>query len=116
MTAGEQFTIEYPFYWASEADPETGADEGGWIPGTEGRLVPPDTAEEYADGIGYCVYTVVSTHRPGKYPTRVFYTREWLDPDGNEFGHKTLRVHSLGYFKRLIRGYRLPFQMSEVVS
>ena len=49
---------------------------------------------------------MVSTHKPGAFPTRVFYTRKWIDPQGKTFGKDALRVTTLGYFRTLTKGYR----------
>lgn len=65
-----------------------------------------------ADGVGAQRLTVVSIHRPGRFPTRVFYTREWQDPTGKWFGHPRLLTKTLGSFRALIRGYRHEYEMA----
>jgi len=82
-----------------------------WRPGTRFEPVPPDDTRSFADAIGAMVLTIVSIHRPGKFPTRVFYTRRWRGPDGREFGKNNLHVRTLGYFKALCRGYRYDFEV-----
>src|SRR5690348_9080752 len=89
---GDVYWTPHPFVW--EVGSKPGGDEGGpftdyfltWRPGLRGELIYPDDGEEVADGMGHQVLTVVSIHRPGKFPPRVFYTRRWRDPQGREFG------------------------------
>lgn len=83
----------------------------GWRPG-----VVEFDREDYewqksdvADGVGAMILTVVSTHKPGKFPERVFFTRKWRDPDGKVYGRNKLFVRSEAAFTQLVRGYRHPF-------
>lgn len=66
-----------------------------------------------ADGVGAMILTVVSTHKPGNFPERVFFTRKWRDPDGKVYGRNKLFVRSEAVFTQLIRGYRHPFGVAE---
>lgn len=112
VTPGAQFTAPYPFKRDGktlyEPDPEGhGSYEiQCWTPGTRIQLAYDGCGEHWADGTGSVRYTVVDTFRPGSWPTRVFYMREWIDPDGKVFGKDRLRVTTLGAFRRLCRGYR----------
>lgn len=94
-------------------DEDGSRDESSWRPGVEMVPSPPYGEDGYAvaDGKGAMVLTEVSRHKPGKYPERVFYTREFVDPDGYTFGKGTLRVCSAGKFTRLAARYAYPFQM-----
>jgi len=113
MNAGDVIRVPYPFYWGEyEA-----LDEGGphkvktWMPGTYAEFVGPDSAEDFADGMGEMVLTVVSVHKPGRFPTRVFYTRQWIDPSGNSFGKNNCRITTSQQFKRMAKGYLFPFSL-----
>ena len=118
MNPGDVFTIVYPFVsYDAYTDPATGAPEEAWRPGT--IEIDPDyheNAQYAADDEGTCTYTVVSTHKPGTYPLRVFYTREYTDPDGHTFGSGKLQVHSLTHFRRLIKGYRQEYQIGRAAE
>lgn len=100
---GTAFRVQFPFFLTVG----TAVDENGpydfpsWRPGSE-----PDEDGAHYHGEGFMVLTVVSVHKPGKYPPRVFYTRKWIDPQGKEFGKDNLRVTSQGNFRRLVQGYR----------
>ena len=59
---------------------------------------------------GEMLLSVVSTHKPGKFPERIFYTRQWKDPEGKVFGKGALRVTTIGTFRRLLRGYRHKYE------
>ena len=54
-----------------------------------------------ANGVGKVQYAVISRHKPGRYPTRIFYTRTWIDPDGRTFGKSGLRMCTVNKFNRL---------------
>jgi hypothetical protein len=84
-----------------------------WKPGTAFESTQRYLGHgEYAEDV-YCVahgegalrLHVVSVHKPGRYPTRVFYRREWVDPDGKVFGRPGLKVCVLSQFRRLATGY-----------
>ena len=91
----------------------------GWRPGCTAE---EDERDEHgypsnvvvADGTGSMVLEVVATFKPGRFPERVFYTRRWVDPDGREFGKPNkLRVTTAAHFRRLLKGYRHDFEVSE---
>ena len=104
---GSVHKIKHPFLCEvySEFDGEGFTDAPSWRPGV--RSI--DNGSEYstleADGIGDQILTVVSVHRPGKYPERIFYTRKWRDPDGKMFGKDNLLVRSTAQFTVLVSGY-----------
>lgn len=112
VTEGAQFTAPYPFkrdkksLLAWDEGGSGGYDVACWTPGTECDHDAAGNPWHVADGSGFVRYTVVSVHRPASWPTRVFYVREWIDPDGKVFGADRLRVTTLGWFRRLCRGYR----------
>ncbi|MDR0216171.1 MAG: hypothetical protein LBJ15_19550 [Comamonas sp.] len=47
---------------------------------------------------------------PG-YEDRIFYTRRWRDPLGNEFGKRDLKCKGARAFKQMLKGWRHPFYM-----
>ncbi len=107
---GDVIDIPYPFVRETVSLPSDDS-EGPisyeaetWRPGTR-----PGAHEMCADGMGKQLLWVISVHKPGTFPTRVFYTRQWRDPDGRQFGKGGLRVLSIGAFRALCRGFRHPF-------
>jgi hypothetical protein len=108
LETGTEFKVQYPFVLTTAC----GIDEEGptcfpsWKPGVERVPVYPDSDEAVFHGEGFMVLTVVDTFKPGKYPTRVFYTRSWIDPQGRTFGKTKLRMTTVGHFKTLASGYR----------
>lgn len=108
IEVGKDYRVEFPFVMTvySGYDVVDGPFEDDcWKPGCKVELVMPDDSEYVADGIGEMVLTVVDVHKPGKYPERVFYTRKWIDPDGNEFGATKLHITTTLTFKRRAAGY-----------
>ena len=113
----------YPFvreqFITHELDGQSFSDEG-WRPGCIAEADwPYGEASFYADEVGSMILTVVSLHKPGRYPVRVFFTRQWRDPDGKVFGSKKLRVATKQTFDRLTKGYRHDFEtvgIDEVTS
>ena len=114
MEPGTEIKVPYPFVLTSHMEVDLD-DEGGhgrgwsepsWKPGVERIPVYPDSDEAVFHGEGFMVLTVVDTFKPKGWPTRVFYTRKWIDPQGRTFGKNALRTTTLGHFKTLARGYR----------
>lgn len=117
------FTVVYPFVRCrvdvfDYSDEESGAlftEIDSWRPGTRNEMRGHGeyhyTVTE-ADGLGQMVLTVVSVHKPGRYPTRVFYTRKFITPDGKTFGKGTLHVCSLGKFRRISNAFQHEYELS----
>ena len=114
---GEVFTVRYPFvrcvysYYSEDGEGEAIS----WRPGVFAQGEDPWCGSEkaMADGQGFMVLSVVSTHKPGKYPERVFYTRKFINPDGVEFGKSALRIAVRSKFDRIASGYRCEFNIRE---
>lgn len=112
-TAGDFFVVErYPFVITEHALMGADGPEAviGWRPGV---IDAPDGGDLVADGVGQMILTVIGVFKPGEYPTRVFFERVWVDPDGKHFGKKRLLTKTSAAFTRLLRGYRHPFQVHE---
>lgn len=111
---GAFYEVRYPFIrepyesWGAEG-PIT---LNSWRPGT--RFEQDGRDEDHyavADGDGTMVMTVVSVHKPGRYPTRIFYLRHWRDPDGKAFGRGKLRAAIANHFHALTNGYRHDYEL-----
>ena len=105
---GETYTVECPFVRTTYThfDVDGSEERPSWKPGIEWELSAPDESEAVADGIGSVLYTVVSLHPlPRPYSARVFFVREWIDPDGKRFGKKALRIMGIAAFRRRLNGY-----------
>jgi hypothetical protein len=79
-----------------------------WRPGCN-QETDEDGTDFTADDTGTMLLTVVSAHKPGRFPERTFFTRRWRDPDGREFGSYKLRMTTTQAFKQLCKGYRHSF-------
>ena len=122
---GEVFRVPHPFVRETFTDYTLDEDGVGaqelptWSPGLRsenrhsavwtGEDVPVPTA--VADALGAQVLTVVGVYRPGRFPTRVFYERQWVDPDGKVFGKRNCRVTTVPAFRRIVGGYRVEFEL-----
>lgn len=111
------YPVEYPFCRdkVTLCDEEGSAQVDTWRPGTRQHATEFSYWTE-ADAMGEMILTVVSIHRPGDYPTRVFFTRRWKDPDGKIFGKQKLQVKSKAAFKRMLRGYRHEYTLPDLES
>jgi hypothetical protein len=122
VSAPEAYEVRYPFvravYHEVDGDSEgfSYVEVPTWKPGvrTEGgtdSLYREWTRQE-ADGVGLMRLTVVSRHTPSpKYRERVFFTREWVDPDGRTFGKRQLRVLGAAAFKRIATSFRVEYEI-----
>lgn len=119
---GRVHEVPYPFVRDTWADHYDVADDvlvadpvQTWKPGTVAseHSSSEDEADygSIADGIGVQILTVVGVYKPGRYPTRVFYSRQWRDPDGKVFGKTKLRMTTVAAFAVLVSGYRHPFSV-----
>lgn len=117
FTAGQQITVEsYPFvrtvYNGYAADIGEYQDEG-WRPGCDRDRSPADGIDDHtADGLGAMLIQVVEVVRlPGGFAPRVFYVRQWRDPDGKVFGKRRCRVTTTSALAKTIKGYRHEFYL-----
>jgi len=108
------FIAPYPFVREKYVRVTPNPDEperDTWRPGVRFEPVPPDDGEAVADAVGNIILTVVGRFKPGRFPERVFYTRQWESPDGAKFGKNNLRIATLAQFKRLALGYRHEYRL-----
>lgn len=76
----------------------------------------PGVREEggvWTGAMGEMHLRVISTHKPGHYPERVFYTRRWRDPDGHMFGATSLKVTTTYNFRSLTAGYSSQYLLQD---
>lgn len=124
IQAGDVFEVDYPFSRSSYIDwsDEDSKPVPCWRPGywteLEETFCPYSGSER--DGVSYCcngwgkmIFEVVSTHKPGKYPERIFYLRRWRDPNGKEFGKNKLFTVSKGGFTKRLKGLSFEFEVTE---
>jgi hypothetical protein len=119
MNAGEVINVRYPFVREERDIPDNDPEGSGfatvqcWRPGVEQAGLPPhgEEVEAVCDGEGQMVLEVVDVHRPGNYPTRVFFTRSWIDPEGKPFGKGGLHIMTVQAFKRRAAGYMHEYRM-----
>lgn len=115
LSAGAEIVIAHPF--VREEVELYGELTMTWRPGLRYEA-ETDQIGDYrrvwtaADGIGEQILTVVSVHQPGRFPTRVFFTRKWRAPDGKVFGATKLHIKTLAAFRRIVRGYRHEFEVA----
>jgi hypothetical protein len=117
--AGDVFRVRYPFVRCKATIcGEDGPEEiDSWRPGVVYELCGPygDT-DIVAHGEGEMVLTVIDVHKPGRFPTRVFYTRKFVSPDGNMFGKGGLRMTTVDAFKRRASGYLLAYDVEDMAN
>ena len=112
---GKTYSVSYPFFTEEVElppdDPEATQMQmvKSWRPGVEWEQDDEYAAHRVAEALGEMLLTVVDIHKPGRFPTRVFYTRQWKDPNGKVFGKAGLRITTLDAFRRRLRGYMHEF-------
>ncbi len=78
-----------------------------WHPGVDWEMSGPDDLQAVADGVGSVTYNVISVHAlPKPYHTRIFFVRQWIDPDGKQFGKRKLMIFGIQAFRRRIICYK----------
>jgi hypothetical protein len=123
IVSGETYEVDYPFvrstYKKYDFDGNSGMDYVSdsmdtWAPGVENVACAPDDSEAVADGLGKMALTVVSVHElPKPYKARVFFVRQWIDPDGKRFGKRTLRIMGIAAFRRRLSGYVVEYRIRQ---
>ena len=114
VAVGQTITVKFPFYVEQIVKHEISGEsypEEAWVPGCKDEFVYPDDSELVANGVGEMILDVVDIHKPGTYPERVFYTRRWVDPDGNEFSSGRLQITTIPTFKKRAAGYYYPYRV-----
>lgn len=119
FVCGQKLNAPYPFIRTTyEARPDDidslPVDRPTWRPGVEHDYVDEYSSRTFADANGEVEYTVIAVFKPGRFPSRVFYTRTWVDPDGKRFGKQKLHITTVQHFKTLIKGYRHEYEMSDL--
>lgn len=106
---GDEIINDYPFVRTrfTEWREDGPSDILSWKPGVGYELRPPhgEYADAVADGVGKQILTVIDIHKPGRFPTRVFYTVQWVTPDGKKFGKGGLKITTLDAFRRKANGF-----------
>ena len=112
VETGRVYLVEnYPFVRGafSKFSGEDYEEVQTWNPGVRFETCGQygEDAETICDGFGKQILTVIDVHKPGKYPTRVFYTAHFITPDGTKFGKGKLRITTIDAFRRRADGFKL---------
>lgn len=99
---GAVFEVRYPFKRTTftQWDEDGSSKISSWAPGWYSEPAGPESEIPAWDGEGAEIRSVISVHKPGNYPARVFYTRQWRDPNGNVFGKPGLRMTTVTAFRK----------------
>lgn len=119
MKAGDVFRVKFPFVRCEVDVPDSDPEGVGfatiqsWKPGVEFVERPPygEDSDTICHGEGEMILTVIDTHKPGRFPARVFYTRSWVTPDGNAFGKGNLHITTAAAFKRRATRYMHDYEV-----
>lgn len=102
----------YPFslYTFHGFDIDGAFSDVGWRPGCNTDTDEQGGLDYHADALGTMLLEVVQVvSLPGNFAPRVFYVRQWRDPDGKVFGKRLCRVTTTSAFAKLTKGYRHSF-------
>jgi hypothetical protein len=112
---GDVFERKHPFTWVVERHGEPDRDTERWRPGAwETKYIPPDDACAICHGEGTVKFTVVSVHTPPKYPTRVFFTRQFFMPDGKPYASSRLKNCIIAKFSKDIKAFPFLYEVEEL--
>lgn len=118
LKAGDVFSVPYPYCRETVElppdDPEATemAQVQSWRPGVFTESDGGYDVQSAADAMGAMLLTVIDVHKPGRFPARVFFTRQWRDPDGKVFGKSVLRITTVPAFLRRTKGYMHDFYLN----
>lgn len=102
---GQVVEVDYPFVLSVFRG--YGDERETWTPGVRYVYVSPyGDSDSVFDGMGKQILTVVSTHKPGRFPERVFFERRWVTPAGKTFGKSKCHIETAQKFSRLARGFQ----------
>ena len=114
LLEGTVYRVWFPFLRDTYTEPPTGEQEtyvegetrATWRPGWTYELCGHygDDSEPAWEGDGEELRELVAICKPGHYPARAFYVRQWRDPDGRVFGKKGLRMTTASAFRRWTLG------------
>ncbi len=115
FTAGDAIEFPYPFIRGEfdKWDEEGSYKVLSWQPGVRYEENGYSGTVTIADGIGKQMVNVISIHKPGRFPERVFFTRRWETPDGIIFGKKHLRMKTTQVFRKLVAGYEYEYELAK---
>ncbi len=114
LKIGETYKVKYPFIRCVYTiyDEEGYSDVDCWRPGCREIMISQEGGGLEADGEGEMILEIISVHKPGKYPERIFYIRKWKDPSGEVFGRVALRICTTAKFKRLSDRYYYDYELA----
>ena len=108
--------IRVPFPWHKTMVYATGGlTYYGWKPGIRWEDGFQDR-DAVADGMGAMLIVEIGRYTPPGYRQRVFYTRQFVLPNGTLVGRPKLRVMGAAGFTRLCKGYRYPFEIADTYA
>jgi hypothetical protein len=115
FTEGQIIEVVYPFVrdtygYMEEDGPVT---MNSWKPGVRYEMTAPDDGGAFCDGEGKMILTVIAICKPGRYPTRVFFTRKFIPPNGAPFGKNDLRMVGIEKFRRISRRYGVYYDVAK---
>lgn len=115
---GMVFSVCYPFVrdTFSQFDGEDYVDAPTWKPGIRYEAIGPEDSGAVADAEGWMKLTVEAVFKPGRFPTRVFYTRAFINPDGKPFGKGGLKICTLEKFRRIALRYQHRYGIGEPLA
>lgn len=67
----------------------------------------------YAHGEGKKIITEVSRHTPPGYGEKVFFTTEYIDPDGNKVSRKRLQMLGVKAYERRLLGFIRDYEIED---
>ena len=82
-----------------------------WTVGCDVKHDPMGHTEWYANGEGKRVMTEISRHTPPGYGEKVFFSVEYIDPDGNKIGRKRLHMLGAKAFERRLSGFLYDYEI-----
>jgi hypothetical protein len=106
---GKSYKIPFPFHVAEFGRDAHGAPDEDWKPGCyfeKGDWEAGIPTHYHHDDWGWMRIIVHDLIAIPGFQERCFYTLSWIDPEGKEFGLRTLRMKCTKAVNKMLEGHR----------
>lgn len=113
VRAGDVFERDHPFTWTTERGSAPDDVHERWRPGAWNIDSVGEDVLPSCTALGRVKFTVISMHRPPGYQERVFFTREFITPDGEKYAPARLMNCIARKFRKDVAAFPFRFDVEQ---